>query len=414
MKLGLLTRVLLLTFLLSALIPAWSAPTITPGAVCKKVGSTQTYKGKIYTCKKFGKKLIWNKGEVLKQAAPLPTASPKPSMSPSPTASPIPSISPTPIASPTPTPTPTGPSAPITFDNLDLTWTSVVARQNLLAEYATLTQPKSTANFRIGPNVREDLVVEEKRLLAIAERMFSGYYLPALFEVILFSEKDGEWADKEKEPLVGSRNWSIAKDIANSPYSCNFAGATTTNANVPMYNMCLDSKGRSINDKQTTIHEYFHLVQQKYKLEKMTCWLVEGSATYFGIALGVEGSDPSGASSLSFLGALANQYNPGGFGTRGSAAALREKLATDSGAVEVLRALEVNPPQNCLPLAAYAVGSTATEALIAAKGYKTYMNFVSTFATSTDWKVEFKKFYEITPDEFYTKLAPYLRGRLKG
>jgi hypothetical protein len=62
MKLGLLTRVLLLTFLLSALIPAWSAPTITPGALCKKVGSTQTYKGKIYACKKVGKKLIWNKG----------------------------------------------------------------------------------------------------------------------------------------------------------------------------------------------------------------------------------------------------------------------------------------------------------------------------------------------------------------
>jgi hypothetical protein len=56
----------------------------------------------------------------------------------------------------------------------------------------------------------------------------------------------------------------------------------------------------------------------------------------------------------------------------------------------------------------------AWSALIAVKGYKTYMNFVSTFATSTDWKVEFKKFYEITPDEFYTKLAPYLRGRLKG
>jgi hypothetical protein len=154
-----LLGLLIVTSLLSALIPAWSAPTITPGAVCKKVGSTQTFKGKIYTCKKVGKKLIWNKGEVLKQAAPLPTASPKPSLSPSPTASPIPSISPTPIASPTPTPMPTGPSAPITFDNLDLTWTSVVARQNLLAEYATLTQPKSTANFRIGPNVREDLVV---------------------------------------------------------------------------------------------------------------------------------------------------------------------------------------------------------------------------------------------------------------
>lgn len=60
----------------------------------------------------------------------------------------------------------------------------------------------------------------------------------------------------------------------------------------------------------------------------------------------------------------------------------------------------------------YVVGSIAIEGLIAVKGYKTYMDFVSTFASATDWRAEFKRFYEITPDEFYLKLAPYLRGRL--
>jgi hypothetical protein len=391
MRLKSVLGTLIVTSLVASVAPSYSAPAPKAGAVCKKAGISQSYKGKVFTCIKNGKKLVWNKGELIKLAAPIPTITPKPS--------------------PSPTPSPTGPSAPVTFDNLDMKWTSVVARESLLSEYARLTQPASTANFRIAPNVREDLVIEEKRLLRIAERMFSGYFLPASFEVLLYSEKDGEWADKEKEPLVGSRDWSIAKDIANNPYGCNFAGAAKTIANVPMYNMCLDSKGRSIEDKQTTIHEYFHLVQQKYELEKMTCWLVEGSATYFGIALGVDGSDPTGESSLRFINALANQYNPGGSGTRGSSAALRAKIATDSGAVEVLKALDVRPG-NCLPLAAYAVGSIATEALIAVKGYRTYMDFVSTFASATDWRAEFKGFYEITPDEFYLKLAPYLRGRL--
>ena len=55
-----------------------------------------------------------------------------------------------------------------------------------------------------------------------------------------------------------------------------------------------------------------------------------------------------------------------------------------------------------------------TEALIAVKGYKTYMDFVATFPNKNDWKLEFKKSYGLTPDEFYLKLAPYLRARLAG
>jgi hypothetical protein len=47
-------------------------------------------------------------------------------------------------------------------------------------------------------------------------------------------------------------------------------------------------------------------------------------------------------------------------------------------------------------------------------GFKTYMDFVTTFPTTTDWKLDFKKAFGLTPDEFYLKLAPYLRSRLAG
>ena len=119
------------------------------GSKCAKVNSTS---GSL-VCKKVGNKLVWQKKPVVKPS-PAPSASPLPSPKVSPT--PTPSASPT----PTPTPTPTGPSSPITFDNLDLKWTASVARQNLAEEFAKLTQPKSTAIFHIGPNVREDLVIE--------------------------------------------------------------------------------------------------------------------------------------------------------------------------------------------------------------------------------------------------------------
>ena len=321
-----------------------------------------------------------------------------------------------PDATPTPTPTPeaTGPSSPITFDNLDLKWTASVARQNLAVEFAKLTQPKSTAIFHIGPNVREDLVIEEKRLLAIAERMFNGYFNPAKYDIVMYSEKDGAWADQKLGTLVNYPP-TITKDIANNPRECNSAGAMIHKDGGPVYQMCIDTGGRGINDKQTSIHEYFHLVQFKYSLFDMACWMVEGSATYFGVALGVDGTESTGKSTTIFLNQLTNQYNPGGSTNTGSGEILRKKLSTDTGLLEVLHALDARvDPAKCPSMGAYSVGAVVTEALIAVKGFKTYMDFVATFPAKNDWKLEFKKAYGLTPDEFYLKLAPYIRVRLSG
>jgi hypothetical protein len=377
-------------------IPATSEGAVAKlGAKCAKVNSTS---GSLI-CKKSGNKLTWRQ-KVVAKPTPKPTITPA-SM---------------PSATPTPTPEPTGPSSPVTFDNLDEKWTASVARQNLAQEYAKLKQPNSAAFYHIGPTVREDQLLEEKRLLTLAERMFSNYYSPAKFDVLIYSEKDGAWADEEKSQLTNDAQWSISRDIANNPYGCNFAGATMTKNGGSMYSMCLDTKGRGINDKQTSIHEYFHLVQQKYSLNKMSCWLVEGSATYFGVTLGVDGEDPTGKSTTVFLNQLANQYNPGGSRNLGSASKLRAQIQSNSGAVKVMQDLEINPGQNvdCLSYAAYSVGAIATEALIGVKGFKIYMDFVSTFPTTTDWKSDFSKSFGLTPNEFYLKLAPYLRSRLGG
>ena len=90
---------------------AISAAPIKPGSSCSKVGKISEYKGKKYTCIKKKKKLLWNKGVVIKSAAPapIPTPSPTPSVitTPTPMPSPTPSITLTPSPTPTPTPTPT-------------------------------------------------------------------------------------------------------------------------------------------------------------------------------------------------------------------------------------------------------------------------------------------------------------------
>ena len=61
----------LLISLAIALIPvaAVSAPKVTPGSTCKILSQKIVYLNKTYTCVKSGKKLVWNKGVVLKVAA---------------------------------------------------------------------------------------------------------------------------------------------------------------------------------------------------------------------------------------------------------------------------------------------------------------------------------------------------------
>ena len=65
--------ILLVATLLVSALPNANA-VITPGSKCSKAGVKQTYKGKVYTCIKLGKKLYWNNG--VKVTSPKPTPTP--------------------------------------------------------------------------------------------------------------------------------------------------------------------------------------------------------------------------------------------------------------------------------------------------------------------------------------------------
>jgi len=77
----------LLLALAVALIPvvAVSAQKITPGSSCKVHKQKVTYQNKVYTCTKSGKKLIWDKGVVVKKPTPTSSPTPTPTSSPTPT-----------------------------------------------------------------------------------------------------------------------------------------------------------------------------------------------------------------------------------------------------------------------------------------------------------------------------------------
>ena len=78
--------VLLTASLTLVLIQPLANAAVKPGTKCTKLGQTSTSAGIKYTCVKSGKKLVWNKGVVVKKAAPVPT----PSATVTPTSTPTP------------------------------------------------------------------------------------------------------------------------------------------------------------------------------------------------------------------------------------------------------------------------------------------------------------------------------------
>ena len=104
-------RVICLAVTLSlSFLPAYSATPPKAGSACSKQGIARTYQGKKFTCIKSGKKLVWNKGVIVKIPTPIPSLTP----SPTPIASSIPTFTPNSTPNITPEPTPVQPAFTLT------------------------------------------------------------------------------------------------------------------------------------------------------------------------------------------------------------------------------------------------------------------------------------------------------------
>lgn len=70
-------------------VTAMAASKVSPGSNCKVPNQKIVYLNKTYTCIKFGKKLVWDKGTRVKNTESSMTPSPTPSSSPTQTPSPV-------------------------------------------------------------------------------------------------------------------------------------------------------------------------------------------------------------------------------------------------------------------------------------------------------------------------------------
>ncbi len=307
---------------------------------------------------------------------------------------------------------PNFPSSALTFDNLDVNWVTRAATTKVLERFESSPSASSPIKFLIGPTVPTSSLSKEKALIAAASRLWSSVFTQSI-TVVMFSEKDAEWAEQKRLELGGYLPGGISKylEVPGAKDQCVFGFSSIDYQGQPIYFNCLHSSGsRTAISDHTAIHEHFHLVQNSlYKPNSIIpLWVNEGAPTFFGFALGYGHKDRNGRLSEQFY-LTSPRFDPFGEGTPDAARFARwAKTASDRDIVRVFELLEQDP-ENRDALNQYGLGGIADQALIAVKGIDQYLPFIRA-TNQMDWKLAFSQNFGLTTADFYKSLVPYVRS----
>ena len=233
---------------------------VKAGATCKKVGLTSIASGKTFTCIKSGKKLVWNKGVIVKKAV-------TPAM------------------------------APTSFENLPSRIDGIIYGAWLKAkeQIQKSSSELGKVNYLVGPKTTptDSNSTDSLNLLS---RLFSGSPQVKNLHVIKYSKDDIAWAQEQYEFLrPNNYRANVAANYCRQASGCvgGIAGINASNDGVILigqggvYGYPLSE---SAMDGFVLSHEYLHTIQAI----NATCrggagcygdlpqWLMEGTAEWSG------------------------------------------------------------------------------------------------------------------------------------
>ena len=393
-------KVLLALILVFALIaPINATAAIKAGGSCKKAGQTSTFAGKKFTCVKSGKKLVWNKGVLV--AKPTPEATPTPTPSPTPVVTPTP----TPVATPTPTPT------PLSIDNLDVEQVYLKSRQEVARYVAEGTTAGSTVTFEIGVNVEPWRVIIAKSEVESAIKLWSSFYKSNSATIIWYSSKDIEWAKLKYVEVGGNAAWAVGFNGCTAQY-CGNASASNISGKF-IFEQGLEFADAGLWNRSTAAHEYTHLAQfglsNPTGLDNVLWWAVEGSAQFYGEAIGYAPFDSKKETRMGIHSQYARDseaYVSSLFPGR----TLKSILALNDveSVKKIMRSLESSRGSNGAIGLSYLLGSYATEVLVSIYGHEKMATFYKGYSSGQNSEGNFQNVFGMSLDVFYAKLTPYL------
>jgi hypothetical protein len=435
------TSLLLCTLFVSS-IEAYSGNPPKPGATCSKVGSSQTYKGKKYTCIKSGKKLVWNKGVVVINSRPSPSAPASPVTNPTPAQSANPSVSESPTPSPSPSETRINDRADfkslifyrlnngklerqsvsgqffasdsrfsIEFDPIRVKAFEAIAQVKPISGHPNV---EFVWDIRPGwPQEIQDFKIRKAK--ETAEFFNSVFKSKIKIYALLATEKDVEYPPVKnfyfsdtRESLQrlssimnanqlvwitgGGGYWNREGEIAGR-----FFLGTPSTAKTSNYEP---------NWIQLSAHEFFHVVQQYIMFgrqfegtgtfnDQVPNHFREGSANFIGYALSSENLGW-------YSDAMDNSLRRYWSSLRGW-----QPTSTESDMVNLLILTERREEQKAFELG-YPLGSIFYEWMVGTYGYDKFLSFIDEMGNNKDFNVTIQKSFGMSKLDFYKKAAPYI------
>ena len=331
----------------------------------------------------------------------------------------------------TPAPKPTGPASPITLENLDPEWTSIVAYSRMQEFAKSQSKPNVDKTLLLSPTVESRPYKLYIQGLDEVVSSLATIYKNPKFNIILFTELDSEWIDQTQTRLMGNYLNNPKEQLQSNRLKesgCNIGGFYLPNIVL----FCVKDQATLNKSLSSTYsaahafaHEYFHLsgfispdytsipilgtdstANRRFK----SCWIDEGFATFYGFAFGGSLIDENAKGRLAFLNELTFSYD---FRRNQKVGTIKKLLLQNDPKVVTNLYKEVEGTlENCPDTQnAYFLGEIAAEALVASFGAKSLNDFQMEFGKSGDWKAAFERIFGLKVDDFYTKLTPYLTSQ---
>jgi len=409
---------LILLLVLSSL-PAFSSTPPKPGSTCSKQGITKTYKGKKYTCVKSGKKLIWDKGVVIKSPTPTPSTS----LSPTPT--PSTSLSPTPTQSTSPTPTKSA------YNQYELT--KIRAFQNIISSLSEDSLKNVLLNYKISESFPDELASLYRNQVEYASQLYGSFFKkPEKINIYLYTEKDEKYLLSEKLFAQDAANyarwfkaWSAGVDREhNLGLAAWYMDYPTPGEWQGHAGLIVYSGATSISLRKYAIqvmpHEYWHVVQDYYfRKDWEQVWqkrpnktiegqdfydlyfpptFREGSANTISFALASKSESDYLDLYRYFIEEKKNQTEVKVFSTLKSTTAVETALKNMENRRNFADAHE----------ASYAIGSLLYEWVIAEFGFDAYRKLIENQLIGNSFEDNVKASLGLSTQELYKRAAPHI------
>ena len=310
----------------------------------------------------------------------------------------------------------------ISLDNLDPVRTSQVAfksvNDTIDAKSARVVLPTLYISDAAKLRDYKSSLTGMNRIATLWSDVIPNNQLP----VVLFTEDDGPWVDQKQTELTGS--WLRDSELQSQrlkKYGCNIGGMYLPG--VLFFCVKYDPRESTVSygDLHVFAHEYTHFMEMNVKNwtgsasgnaigKRNSCWIEEGFATFYGMAVGASPEDQSGSKRRKFLSDLLFNYDNNRKQPQGTLKAELER--GNANTVKSLMAMLENTPWPCDETQnAYALGSLAAEALVASFGQEQMVKFYLSSASTGDWKKSFQNVFGLSVDTFYEKLTPYIASQ---